>query len=106
MKKLICVACFSLGLLSLTAQDATYDYYETSESRWLNPNCDSTENHIMFNGEDPLGAQVLVVYNKEFDKVYQERSVAGITTYARYTNRELVNYGTISNPGARIDFAQ
>lgn len=105
MKELLCVVFLSMGLLSLSAQDVTYEYYATNETRWLNSNCDSTENHIMFNGEDPLGAQVLVVYNKEFDKVYQERSIAGVTTYAKYTNRELVHYGTITNPGARIDFA-
>jgi len=49
-------------------------------------------------GVDPFGAQVVVVYNKLNQKVYQERTYDGETVFAKFENGSLVEYGTLFRP--------
>jgi len=104
MKYVITAAFFLLVSLA-HSQDNSTDYYADQSQRWFNSNCDTTNQHYLFNGKDPLGADVLVVYNKDFDKVYQERSIEGITTYAQYANRRLVKFGRMESNGGQVSFA-
>ena len=43
-----------------------------------------------------LGGKVTVVYNQDFDKVYQERLHDSSKVYVIYSNRKIVEYGTIT----------
>ena len=45
-----------------------------------------------------LGADVFVVYSNELVKVYQERTLNSVTTYARFDNGQVVDYGSFNNP--------
>lgn len=49
-------------------------------------------------GTDELGAKVVVVYNSDLVKVYQERTADDVTTFAKYEDGKLVEYGTIYKP--------
>lgn len=49
--------------------------------------------YVRFEGVDPLGADVMVVYNDKFEKVYQERTTEGLTTYVKYNEGEIIDYG-------------
>lgn len=49
-------------------------------------------------GVDPFGAQVVVLYDKDMVKVYQERNLDGVTTFARFNDGMVVEYGTITKP--------
>lgn len=49
-----------------------------------------------FDGVDPLGGKVTVVYNQDFDKVYQERSQDSLKVYVIYSNRRIVEYGKVT----------
>lgn len=49
-------------------------------------------------GTDPLGAAVAVEYNAEKEKVYQERTLNGQTTYVYFAKGEVLEYGTIVKP--------
>lgn len=49
-----------------------------------------------FDGVDPLGGKVTVVYNQDFDKIYQERSQDSSKVYVIYMNRKIVEYGKIT----------
>lgn len=49
-------------------------------------------------GIDELGAKVVVVYNSDLVKVYQERTADDVTTFAKYEDGNLVEYGTIYKP--------
>lgn len=49
-----------------------------------------------FDGLDPLGGKVTVVYNQDFDKVYQERLQDSSKVYVIYSNRKIVEYGKIT----------
>ena len=57
-----------------------------------------------YNGEvtvtdiDPLGATVKVVYNRDLEKIYQERVSGSQTTFARFEDGNVVEYGTITKP--------
>ncbi|MDB4104984.1 hypothetical protein N9545_05605 [Salibacteraceae bacterium] len=53
---------------------------------------------IKVQGTDALGADVFVVYSKELVKVYQERTVDNLTTFARFDNGQVVDYGSFNNP--------
>ncbi len=53
---------------------------------------------IKVQGTDALGADVFVVYSSELVKVYQERTVNDVTSYARFDNGQVVDYGTFTNP--------
>lgn len=56
---------------------------------------------IKVQGIDALGADVFVVYNEDLVKVYQERTEDDVTTYARFQNGKVVDYGTFSDPMVR-----
>ena len=56
---------------------------------------------IKVQGTDALGADVFVVYSSELVKIYQERTVNDVTSYARFDNGQVVDYGTFSNPMVR-----
>lgn len=58
----------------------------------------SANGETKVNGVDPFGAQVVVVYNKLNKKVYQERTYNGETTFAKFNNGELIEYGTLYRP--------
>lgn len=49
-------------------------------------------------GIDELGAKVVVVYNSDLVKIYQERTADDVTTFAKYEDGNLVEYGTIHKP--------
>ena len=49
-----------------------------------------------FDGVDPLGGKVTVVYNQDFDKVYKKRLQDSSKVYVIYSNRKIVEYGKIT----------
>jgi len=53
---------------------------------------------IRVTGVDPFGAQVTVVYNKQFEKIFQERTLEEETTFAKFDRGAVVEYGTIYKP--------
>ncbi len=53
---------------------------------------------IKVQGTDALGADVFVVYSNELVKVYQERTLNSVTTYARFDNGQVVDYRSFNNP--------
>lgn len=53
---------------------------------------------VRVEGVDPFGAKVLVVYNSDLEKVYQERVLDEETTFARFDQGTVVEYGTIFKP--------
>jgi len=53
---------------------------------------------IKVQGTDAIGADVFVVYSSELIKIYQERTIDNVTSYARFDNGQVVDYGTFSNP--------
>lgn len=57
-----------------------------------------TNGDTRVDGVDPFGAHVVVVYNKLNKKVYQERTYNGETTFAKFDNEGLVEYGTLYRP--------
>ncbi|GAB5539034.1 MAG: hypothetical protein Salg2KO_11370 [Salibacteraceae bacterium] len=54
--------------------------------------------NIKVEGVDPFGAQILVTYNTNKEKVYQERTFNGETTYAHFDNGVVTEYGTVVRP--------
>lgn len=54
---------------------------------------------ITVSGTDPFGAEVMVTYDRNKVKVYQERTLNGETTYAYFSDGEVVEYGTVVRPG-------
>tara|TARA_B110000046_G_C12990380_1_gene397594 strand:- start:1325 stop:1633 length:309 start_codon:yes stop_codon:yes gene_type:complete len=65
--------------------------------------------NLEVSGLDPFGAMVTVEYNGSKEKVYQERTLNGQTTYVHFAKGLVVEYGTIvkpalvSNDNIRID---
>lgn len=55
---------------------------------------------VIVTGVDPFGASVTVVYNAALTKVYQERSFNGETSYARFNDGTVTDYGVYSKPVA------
>lgn len=49
-------------------------------------------------GIDPFGAHVTVVYNGDNEKVYQERTLNGETTFAYFEAGNVTEYGTVVKP--------
>ena len=56
--------------------------------------------YIKVAGVDALGADVTVLYNSSLVKVYQERTANDETTYARFHDGKVVDYGTFTKPMA------
>ena len=57
-----------------------------------------TNGDTRVDGIDPFGAQVFVVYNASNVKVYQERTLNGETTFAKFDKGTVVEYGTLYRP--------
>ena len=53
---------------------------------------------IIVQGLDPLGAEVSVTYDQNKNKIYQERTLNGETTYVYFEEGVVTEYGTIVNP--------
>ena len=47
-------------------------------------------------GKDALGEKVVVVYDRNNQKVYQERILDTAVTYAKFDQGKVVEYGTIT----------
>ena len=72
---------------------------QTSEVGNNGETCEKLSNgDVKVTGVDPFGAQVTVVYNKQLEKVFQERTLAGETTFAKFNGGTVVEYGTIYKP--------
>lgn len=54
--------------------------------------------HTKFSSVDALGANVFVVYNSDWVKVYQERTIADVTTFARFKEGRVIDKGTYTEP--------
>ncbi|NQV51616.1 MAG: hypothetical protein HQ500_00445 [Flavobacteriales bacterium] len=59
--------------------------------------------NIMVAGVDALGADVYVLYNSDQVKIYQERTVNDITTFARFDHGAVVDHGTFDKPMVNVD---
>ena len=55
---------------------------------------------VIVTGVDPFGASVTVVYSAALTKVYQERTINGETSYARFNGGVVTDYGVYSKPVA------
>ena len=49
---------------------------------------------IKFEGTDALGAEVFIEYNYDYIKTYQERTIDGVTTFAKFRHGRLIESGT------------
>lgn len=54
--------------------------------------------HVEFASIDPFGAEVIVQYDMNKMKVYQERTLNGQTTYVHFHKGKVLEYGTIVKP--------
>jgi hypothetical protein len=54
-------------------------------------------------GMDALGASVMVLYSADLIKIYQERTIQNATTYARFSNGAVVEFGTFEKPMVQSD---
>jgi hypothetical protein len=63
------------------------------------PIVEKTSNgYIKVSGIDALGATVSVLYNDVLVKVYQERTENNVTTFARFAEGQVIEYGTFEKP--------
>lgn len=44
---------------------------------------------------DPLGAQVVVIYNRNKEKIYQERTANDETTFSKFEKGYMIEFGTL-----------
>jgi len=66
------------------------------------PSVSFADGKIKFEGVDELGADVFIEYNNEFEKTYQERTIGGVTTFAKFNRGKLVEYGTVYSTSFRF----
>lgn len=59
------------------------------------PSISVADGTIKFEGVDELGADVFIEYDYEYVKTYQERTVDGVTTFAKFHRGRLVECGTV-----------
>lgn len=66
----------------------------------------ATNGDIRVEGVDELGGRVVVVYNKDHEKIYQERTFEDATTFAKFNDGTVVEYGTIYKPTVALDLSR
>ena len=93
MKKLTSIIAIMLlsiiGMAQQTAEVSSVEKLSNGEVRVM--------------GMDALGASVMVLYSADLIKIYQERTIQNATTYARFSNGAVVEFGTFEKPMVQSD---
>ncbi len=58
----------------------------------------ASEGTIRVDAIDTMGAHVRVEYDYDLTKTYQQRSHEGVTTFAKYYDGRVIEYGTLFEP--------